>query len=104
MAKAQAVHDVHTSADGRHRWVEGAGGIYRHDQAFAGAALDVHPAQAAPDAQFIPLPMVVLRCKCGDPDSHTKDGHHCPQAEVDVAESMIASTSFVVTPGPTPAP
>lgn len=98
------VHDVHTSADGRHRWVEGAGGIYRHDHAFQAASRDVHPAVTAPDAQFIPLPMVVLRCRCGDPDSHARKGQHCPEAEIDVGESYAASVAFTPSAGAAPAP
>lgn len=93
---ADQTHDVHESADGKHRWVEGCGGIYRHPQQFFGAPRDAHPEATTPDAEFVPLGMVILRCRCGDPDSHSQQGKHCPQAEVDAAESYALSTTFNV--------
>lgn len=90
---ADKAHDVHQSADGKHRWVEGCGGIYRHPQQFFGAPRDVHPDEL-PDKEFIPLGAVILRCRCGDPESHAKKGQHCPEAEVDAAESYAVSASL----------
>lgn len=90
MAKKDT-HDVHVSPDGKYRWTE-AEGLHRHDQAFPGAARDIPLAEAG--GAPVPLPMVVLRCRCGDPDSHAQQGQHCPEAEIDVAESYSVSTTF----------
>lgn len=100
MAKKD-IHDVHVSADGRFRWSE-ADGLHRHDQAFAGAPRDIPLTEQGgtpvtlpdPNGEPAPLPMVVLRCRCGDPDSHAQQGQHCPQAEVDAGESMIVSVDW----------
>lgn len=86
-------HDVHTSADGKYRWTE-ADGLHRHDQAFGAAPLSVPLAEL--DGAPVPLPMVVLRCRCGDPLSHAEQGRHCPQAEIDVAESYSVATTLNV--------
>lgn len=93
MAKQNATHEVHQSSDGRYRWVDdGRGGVWKHDQRFYGAARDAHPESQG--GQHVPLPMVVLRCRCDDPASHAGQGQHCPAAEIDVAESLVLSTSF----------
>jgi hypothetical protein len=87
---ATNVHETHKSADGKYRWVEGAGGIYRDDGGFPAIKADQHPSEQ-PGHEFLPMPMVVLRCRCGDPDSHASKGLHCPVAEVDVAETVLRS-------------
>jgi hypothetical protein len=87
-------HDVHTSADGKYRWVEGAPGFYHHDQQFFGAPRDAHPATQG--GRLIEIPTVVLRCRCGDPDSHAQNGQHCPEAEVDPLASIAAATPMNV--------
>ena len=92
------VHDVHTSPDGKYRWVEGAPGIYRHDQQFFGAPRNAHPEEQG--GTLIELPAVVLRCRCGNPDSHAQKGQHCLEAEVDVLASYEASTPMKATPQP----
>lgn len=96
---ADKTHDVHQTPDGKYRWVEGAGGVYRHDQMFKGVARSAHPS-AEPEAQFVPLGIVVLRCKCSDPDSHPNQ--HCPEAEIDIAESYDKSATFNMGPANTP--
>jgi hypothetical protein len=90
MADKDQVHAAHQSLDGKYRWVEGAGGIYRHDQQFFGVNPTDHPS-AQPGADFMPMPIVVLRCRCDNPEGHASKGEHCPMAEVDVAETMVRS-------------
>lgn len=74
-------HDVHTSADGRHTWTA-EGGHCACGQGHATTPM----ADVCPQA----LPIVVLRCRCGDPASHAEAGAHCPQAEVDALASYEA--------------
>lgn len=87
-----AKHDAHATTDGNYRWVEGAGGLYRHSGGWDGHSMKAHPADAA--EEHIPLPVVVLRCRCDDPDSHAQAGEHCPEAEIDLGETFARSLTF----------
>lgn len=74
-------HEPHLSADGRHAWTAEGGHC-----ACGGDHARTPLADACPEA----LPIVVLRCRCGEPEMHAADGAHCPAAEVDVAASYEA--------------
>ena len=85
-----AKHEPHGDASGKHQWTAEGG----HCACGAG----VHALTPMEDTCPAALPIVVLRCRCGHPESHAKAGEHCPMAEVDVAASYEVGINVTTTP------
>jgi len=99
MAKQDPTHEIHTDPSGRYRWTQ-EHGLMRHDAHWHGA--DRMGVLADQGGEAVEMPLVVLRCRCGDPDSHAVNNEHCPVAEIDIGESFSQSVTF--NPQPTAQP
>ena len=86
-------HQIHTDQSGKYRWTE-EHGLYKDDQAFARHKVLGGPELPEQGGERVDLPLVILRCRCGDPDSHASRGQHCPDAEIDVGETYTVSTTL----------
>ena len=83
-----AKHEPHSDPSGKHQWTAEGG----HCACGAG----VHALTAPEDVCPAALPIVVLRCRCGHPESH--EGVHCPVAEVDAAAAFEAALTLPPAP------
>lgn len=75
-------HETHTDAEGKHAWTAEGGHC---------ACGGNHATTPREDACPAGLPLVVLRCTCGKPDSH--QGTHCPKAQIDPLASYEAAST-----------